>query len=263
MNYFSKNRLGWILLGIFLIFFHFTLTEAKAHSCLNVLGFGNDIVLMPLILLSAILVVMCRIFMNQRFDVEIADRMNTPLAYGGLRQYDTWGEAPPEAGGSKDGLDKIRGMDSSFNEQRFKDTVLENYVQIQGAWVNRDMSGVHGLLTEDIYVAIQQDTEAFRAEKRINKREGINVRNVEMIETWQEDGRTFITVRFNADLLDYTVDESTGDIVSGNRTVPVKLTEYWTFVQTGVDMTWRLSAINSGFHITRDYPQSSCRQDPR
>jgi predicted lipid-binding transport protein (Tim44 family) len=67
---------------------------------------------------------------------------------------------------------------------------------------------------------------------------------VELSEVWQEEGKDFITVRFTANLLDYTTDETTGNVVSGSKTEPVKFEEFWTYTRPVGSNSWQLSAIN-------------------
>jgi predicted lipid-binding transport protein (Tim44 family) len=67
---------------------------------------------------------------------------------------------------------------------------------------------------------------------------------VEISEVWQEAGKDFITVRFYANLLDYTTDEMSGAVVSGSKTEPVKFEEFWTFTRPVGNNPWQLSAIN-------------------
>jgi predicted lipid-binding transport protein (Tim44 family) len=49
--------------------------------------------------------------------------------------------------------------------------------------------------------------------------------------------------RFLASLLDYTVEEASGQVVEGSRSEPVKFEEYWTFARPVGPNPWRLSAI--------------------
>ena len=142
------------------------------------------------------------------------------------------------------GLGYIRQMDSSFDEKKFQDLCMDHFFKIQGAWTNRDMSGAKNLLTEEMLRIIQDDAEKLRSERKMNKLENIAVRSVDIVEAWQESGRDYITVKFYANLLDYTVDESTGQVVSGSKTEPVKFEEYWTFTRTVGNNPWQLSAIN-------------------
>lgn len=142
------------------------------------------------------------------------------------------------------GLSYIQQMDSSFDEKKFQDLCMDHFFKIQGAWANNDISGIRNLLTEEMGKIIGDDISKLKIEKRINKLENIAVRSVDIVEAWQESGRDYITVRFYANLLDYTVDETTGQVVSGSKTEPVKFEEFWTFTRTVGNHPWQLSAIN-------------------
>ena len=141
------------------------------------------------------------------------------------------------------GLGYIRQMDSSFDEKKFQDLCMDQFFKIQGAWTNRDMSGAKNLLTEEMLRIIQDDAEKLRSERKMNKLENIAVRSVDIVEAWQESGRDYITVKLYANLLDYTIDETTGQVVSGSKTEPVKFEEYWTFTRPVGNNPWQLSAI--------------------
>ena len=142
------------------------------------------------------------------------------------------------------GLGHIRQMDPAFDEQKFKDQCTDNFFTVQGAWANRDMSTIRNLLTDEMSRILQGDADELKTKKRINRLENIAVRAVEPIEVWQEAGNDFITVRFYANLLDYTTDETSGEVVSGSKTDPVKFEEFWTFTRPVGNKPWQLSAIN-------------------
>jgi predicted lipid-binding transport protein (Tim44 family) len=143
-----------------------------------------------------------------------------------------------------EGISHIRQMDPYFDEARFKDTAMDSFFKIQGAWMNRNLSPVSNLLTDEIRGIFQKDIDILLREKKVNRLENIAVRNVEIVETWQESGQDFITVLFQANLLDYTTDDSTGKVVAGSKEEPVKFEEYWTFTRPVGNNPWRLSAIN-------------------
>jgi predicted lipid-binding transport protein (Tim44 family) len=142
------------------------------------------------------------------------------------------------------GVSYIRQMDPSFDEKKFQDLCMDYFFKIQGAWANNDLSGVKNLLTEEMFRIFTDDIEKLKVEKKINKLENIAVRSVDIMEAWQESGRDYLTVRFYANLLDYTVDETTGRVVSGSKTEPVKFEEHWTFTRPVGNHPWQLSAIN-------------------
>jgi predicted lipid-binding transport protein (Tim44 family) len=152
--------------------------------------------------------------------------------------------APAEAQDLERGLANIRQFDPSFDEARFQDWGLDTFFKIQGAWANRDMAGVRSLLTDEMYRILQADADQLKTRKQINRLENIAVRSVDITEAWQESGTDFITVRVYANLLDYNVDETTGQVLSGSKTEPVKFEEYWTFTRPVGNNPWQLSAIN-------------------
>jgi len=141
------------------------------------------------------------------------------------------------------GLRHIRQMDPSFDEARFSDLCMDNFFKIQGAWINRDMTLIRNILTQEMVGILQRDADKLKAEKKINKLDNIAVRSVEITEAWEEGGTDFITVRIVASILDYTESES-GDLLSGSKTEPIKFEEYWTFARSIGSNNWQLSAIN-------------------
>jgi predicted lipid-binding transport protein (Tim44 family) len=142
------------------------------------------------------------------------------------------------------GLANIRQYDASFDEARFQDMGMDTFFKIQGAWANRDMAPVKSLLTDEMYRTFQEEADQLKAQKQINRLENIAVRSVDITEAWQETGSDFITVRVYANLLDYNVDETSGQVTAGSKTEPVKFEEYWTFTRPVGNNPWRLSAIN-------------------
>ena len=145
---------------------------------------------------------------------------------------------------SRTGLSAIMESDRSFNEKNFKDTVMDIFFKIQAAWMNRDLSSASNLLDDKMKEYLQGDIDKLLSSGRINKLENIAVRSIDIDEAWQESGSDCITVLIYANILDYTVDEKTGNVVDGSKTEPVKFEEYWTFFRTSGTGQWILSAIN-------------------
>jgi predicted lipid-binding transport protein (Tim44 family) len=152
-------------------------------------------------------------------------------------------DMPDAAGDLERGLGHIRQMDASFDPRRFSDTASDLFFRVQGAWMGRDMTPVRDLLAPEMYETMQKDSERMRAERRIDRMENIAVRAVDVTEAWQENGQDYVTVRFLASMLDYSIDERTNDVIKGSRSEPVKFEEYWTFTRPVGPNAWRLSAI--------------------
>lgn len=161
-------------------------------------------------------------------------------------QYPPVYDQPQESAASRDldqGLANIRQFDPGFDQAKFQDMCMDTFFKIQGAWANRDMSAVKNLLTDEMHGILQHDADQLKAQKMINRLENIAVRSVDLTEAWQESGTDYITVRMYANLLDYNVDETTGQVIDGSKTEPVKFEEYWTFTRAVGNNPWQLSAI--------------------
>lgn len=142
------------------------------------------------------------------------------------------------------GLARVRQFDPAFSEESFKDSAQDMFFRIQAAWMNRSLDGIEPLLTSEMAGILRQELSVMIQQGKINRLENIAVRKVELSEIWQETGKDFITVLFTANLLDYTVDDKTGQVIEGDRLNPVKFQEFWTFCRDiGSGSAWRLSAI--------------------
>lgn len=207
------------------------------------MGGGGGIGMFEILLLAGIGYLIYRFIKNKRAAAS-ADAQNayqggnvTPIsnAYSGNQ---------PANQDVETGLGHIRQMDSSFDEQRFNDTAMDLFFKIQGSWMNRDLAPVAGHLTDEMKRILQEDLDRLLRDKQVNRLENIAVRNVEAVEAWQESGQDYITALIYANLLDYTTDDTSGAVVSGSKTEPVKFEEYWTFTRPVGNNPWRLSAIN-------------------
>ncbi len=173
-----------------------------------------------------------------------ASEPQQPTSYGSLPAAPAYGDQQLIQSDMDSGLAHIRQMDPAFDEQRFKDQCMDNFFKVQGAWANRDLSMIRTSFTDEMFGIIQQDADDLKKKKQINRLENIAIRTVDITEVWQEAGKDFITVRFRANLLDYTVDEASGQVLAGSKTDPVKFDEYWTFTRPVGNYPWQLSAIN-------------------
>lgn len=124
-----------------------------------------------------------------------------------------------------------------------QDEASDLFFKIQAAWTRRDLSLVRAYLNDEMAKILEQDLDELRVEKRINRLENISIRNVVVSDSWQENESRYCNVRFTANLLDYIVDEKTGQIVSGSDVDPIKFEEDWIFVKTSEHQKWQLAGI--------------------
>ena len=97
--------------------------------------------------------------------------------------------------------------------------------------MRRDLDSYRHLLGEQLAREYEEHFVEMRNNGHINKLESIAVRGVEIIQAGSDGREDFVTVLFTANLLDYTVDDKSGELVSGSMTDPVKFREEWTWAR--------------------------------
>ncbi len=157
-------------------------------------------------------------------------------------------QPPPSApviGGNllEEGLEQIRENDSSFDPAYFKDVASDVFFQVQAGWMRRDLDSYKHLLGEQLAGEYADHFAEMRSKGHINKLESIAVRNLEIVQAGSADGEDFVTVLFAANLLDYTVDDKTGELVDGSMTSPIKFSEEWTWARPVGTEAWKLEGI--------------------
>lgn len=207
-------------------------------------GGGGGIGMFDILLIGGIIYFIFRMVKRRREEAPSNPNVYNMQDYREAASYQPSAAYPSAAGDLAAGLAHVRQMDHGFDEQRFTDLVMDIFFKIQGAWMNRDLTPVAGLLTPEMRRIFQEDIDRLLREHRINRLENIAVRSVEISEVWQEAGQDYITAMIYANLLDYTTDDATAQVVEGSKTDPVKFEEYWTFTRPVGNNPWQLSAIN-------------------
>ena len=144
------------------------------------------------------------------------------------------------------GLTHIRSMDPAFDPATVADTARRMFQGVQQAVTMRDVAWIREHLGPEIYAVLQEQCERLRAELRTNRLEKIDIKSADATEAWQENGQDFVTLQLTGSMLDYTVDDATGNVVEGSRNDPAAFEEYWTFTRPVGPNRWKLSAIQTG-----------------
>jgi len=170
--------------------------------------------------------------------------------YGTMQYQNTRDVSPQytpveEAPASNNDIDyrSLTMMDRSFDPNQFLKTAQDTFFKVQGAWNKQDTAALRSLCGSELMQTWEQELNDLRARGHQNKMENIALRESDITEAWTENGQDFITVRLHANLLDYTVDQKSGNVVSGNNSDPIEFQEYWTFTRPVGPNPWKLTAV--------------------
>ncbi len=152
---------------------------------------------------------------------------------------------PPPVGvmAVDEGLDEIGRSDRNFDPKYFVEVASDVFFQVQAGWMRRDLDSYRHLLGGQLAAEYEKEFEEMRRQGHINKLESIAIRRVEITAAGSDGREDFVTVLFVANLLDYTVDDTSGELVSGSMTTPVKFEEEWTWSRPTGTQEWRLEGI--------------------
>lgn len=172
-----------------------------------------------------------------------------PSGYGTM-QYQNTGDYTPNSAPARGGVasnepdfSSILIMDRSFDTGRFLKSAQDLFFKVQGAWNRQDAAALRSLCGSELMRAWEQDLADLRARGQKNRMENIALSSSEITEAWTETGQDYITVRLQANLLDYTVDEKSGAVVEGSNAEPVEFEEFWTFSRPVGPNPWKLAAV--------------------
>ncbi len=195
--------------------------------------------LLDLAVLGGLLYLGWRFFKRRRAAL-FADAGFSPYFENEVRGQEAYGAV----GEVEEGLLRLRQMDPGVSEDALKETFQDIFFRVQAAWMRRSLEGMYGMLAPEMVAYFGEQFAEMKRQGRINRLENIAVRNVEVTEIWQEEGRDYVTAMITANLLDYSEDERTGEVVGGDRFNPVKFQEFWTFCRDLGVSGWQLVGIN-------------------
>ena len=217
-------------------------------------GGGQGMGILPWLIIAGGGYFLYKRFKNQQ-NYASNDRQNNPFPIppigGGSRAdaaspFPGFGQdrgAPPGAGGVEDGLRQITRHDRAFDRNHFLEVASDVFFQVQAGWMRRDIDSFRHLLGSGLAAEYAGHFEEMRRKGIVNKLESIAIRQVQIVAAGSDGREDFVTVLFTANLLDYTVSDSTGALVEGSMTQPVKFAERWTWARPVGTDDWKLEGI--------------------
>lgn len=152
----------------------------------------------------------------------------TPVVGGGAMPTDTSTLKPVE---------EYKTLDEGFVPAEFQEKLSNMYVQFQNAWQNKDLEELRPYLTDAFYTQCDRQLENYRTNHQTNRVERISVLGVTLVGWKQESGNDVMVARLKTRIVDYVVDDETGNIVRGSNTAE-KFMEYeWDLVRTSGQVT--------------------------
>ena len=119
----------------------------------------------------------------------------------------------------------------------------QSLIEVNAAWSRRDLKGLRDFATPEMVGYFANDYRDLDARGWRNETRDVKLESGDLSEAWHEEGLDYATVAMRFSLLDATFEAANGKVVEGSTTERQTSTELWTFVRSGPEERWLLSAI--------------------
>ena len=133
----------------------------------------------------------------------------------------------------------IRMKDPNFSADDFVTFSKQVYIDIQTAWCNRDLTPVRPIMHQNLYNTTQRQVQDKINQGIVYHYESIAINTAYLTSFVRDKDYEYLTVYLNARMIDYQVDEKTGNILRGDKT-------------TRWDMRYKMKYVRSVGVTTKD-----------
>ncbi len=142
-------------------------------------------------------------------------------------------------------INEYSSLDPDFSQPDFCEEISNMYVRFQNAWQDKKLDSVRPCLSDAFYAQVDRQLDAYRRNKQTNRIERISVLGVDLVGWKQESGNDVMIARLRTRIVDYVVDDATGNIVRGSNTAEKFMTYEWSLIRTSGRTTGSKSGTNA------------------
>jgi predicted lipid-binding transport protein (Tim44 family) len=181
-----------------------------------------------------------------------ADDRSIPARPGAPAQGDTRADAGRDADSvvalpAQSGLRALIAADRSFDVTQFLGGARGAYGMILEAYWAGDRETLRRFCNADVLAAFESAIDAREAAGEKLENRLVCIENANVSDARIEDGRAYVTVRFESDISAITKDKD-GNVIGGSLVDAVQTVELWTFARDvrSRDPNWLLVETDEG-----------------
>lgn len=138
-------------------------------------------------------------------------------------------------------------LDANFSELELKEKLSNVYIQMQNCWQAKNIEQLRPYFTDSLFAQFDRQLDSYRRNKQTNMIERIAVLDVSLKGWRQQSGNDEIIAIVKTRIVDYTIDDTTGNVVRGSKTAEKFMTyEYSLTRKTGVK-----TGVNDGTKVIK------------
>ena len=115
-------------------------------------------------------------------------------------------------------MSDYQSLDPNFSEEALKEHLSNLYLKMQDCCTKRDVEPIRPYFADSLYQQFERQMRSLKGAHRTNYVERIAILDVQLRGFYQENGSDVIIAELYTRITDYTLDDETGEVVSGSRT---------------------------------------------
>jgi predicted lipid-binding transport protein (Tim44 family) len=145
-------------------------------------------------------------------------------------------------------LERIAKADTAWDPDQLKAKIEKVYFAVQRGWRDRNQEYAKQYMSHRLYEKHQAQIEDMIRQGRQNVMEDINLSEAKIVEVmdYRDDSKDAFWVLICGSMVDYTVNEQTKEVVSGEKK-NLSFKELWKFKRENKD--WVLDEIDQNVSI--------------
>lgn len=114
-------------------------------------------------------------------------------------------------------IKKIKSEIFNFDVQQFKDGVKQIFYRLQHAWTAKKWDEMRQYETDELFQMHQKQLEEYIRNQHTNYVEDIQISHCQIMEYEKEGNLQIVKVLLDVSLIDYIVDDSSKQVIEGNK----------------------------------------------
>lgn len=137
---------------------------------------------------------------------------------GGGRTYANPGIQPNQGVHEEEAIASVKADDPAFSADNFKAYASEVWLTLQEAWEDKQWQKVRPFESNALFNVHNRQLQEYIDRKKTNFMEMQNIRELHIARYRKDEEVEVLSVKLDASLLDYVVDDETGRVIEGSKT---------------------------------------------
>lgn len=134
--------------------------------------------------------------------------------------------------GMAEAEETLRSRNPGFSMEALKQHLADLYVTMQTHWTKKDWEPMREHMSSQLYNQLNAQVEEMKRDRLVNRMDHIHVRKVFFMDYQRDEVNDILHFRLYVDLLDYTVELATGDVIVGSAEDPVYMLYEWEVIRS-------------------------------